>query len=315
MVPETVPGRHLAWLMNLQAEPSSREIRDHLDVSEQASQDRDLASGLLAFGRKVRELPGVVTESDDRLLRLELNQGAQVLRGVVSMGPDGNGKVGEIDLRARPADEVESDRVRLLYDRAAGTYEQAAAPLAHYWDRARTWLRAATCDGFAVLDVGCGPGHLVADLPASVNVLGCDLSPEMIRLAALARPTGTFVVHDYHEPFPAHWPLADVTIALGCLEFCSDLARVTRNLATATKPGGRLLVTVPRAEPRSRQVILHRQLEISLHLWEDTEVAAALGASSLDVIAHDVAPGFTSSGIGTVQYGYWELKARSADIR
>jgi malonyl-CoA O-methyltransferase len=222
-------------------------------------------------------------------------------------------------LRARPAeDKVELDRIRLLYDSAAGNYEQFGAHLAHYWDRARAWLEQVSRDGFTVLDVGCGPGHLTAGLPASVDVIGCDVSPEMVRLSALARPTGSFVVHDYHQPFPALWPLADVTVALGCLEFCSDFARVARNLAAATKPGGRLLLTVPRAEPASpqREITLYPlpSLEIAVRLRDDVEVEAGLGAAGLDVIAHEVGPGFILPGIGTVDYGYWELKVASAAV-
>jgi malonyl-CoA O-methyltransferase len=324
LIPPTAAGRQLAWLMNLQAEPSTGEIQDHFeptaagevpaDIPGWATAIPGLASGLLAFGTMVRELPGAVTLSEDALLRLELEQGDQVLYGVVLVGH--GGKIGLVGLRERPADEAEVDRIRLLYDRTAGTYEQLGAHQAHYWDRARAWLTEVSRDGFTVLDVGCGPGHLTAGLPASVDVIGCDVSPEMVRLAALARPTGSFVVHDYHQPFPAQWPLADVTVALGCLDLCSDLAQVARNLAAATRPEGRLLLTVPRAEPASpRREITVPFWEITVRLREDAEVEAALGACGLDVIAHEAGPGFIAPGIGTVEYGYWDLKVASADVK
>jgi malonyl-CoA O-methyltransferase len=312
--------------MSLEAQPSAEEIAGHLepaavgevhvDLPGRAAEKPGLASGLLAFGMLVRELPGAVTRSEDTELCLELEQGARVLYGVVSVGRGGSGKIGLFGLMERPAeDEAEVDRIRLLYDRAAGSYEQLGAHQAHYWDRARAWLGEVCRDGFTVLDVGCGPGHLTAGLPAAVDVIGCDLSPEMVRLATLARPAGSFVVHDYHEPFPAQWPLADVTVALGCLEFCSDLGQVARNLAAATKPEGRLLLTVPRAGPISprRHITLHPfpLLEITVRLRKDAEVQARLGAAGLDVIAHEVGPGFTVPGIGTVEFGYWELTGRS----
>jgi malonyl-CoA O-methyltransferase len=327
LIPPTAPGRQLAWLMSLEAEPSVEEIRAHLEPAAAGDVHIDLpgpaagnpgpAWGLLAFGTMVRELPGTVTHSDDVLLRLELAEGTRVLDGVVSVGQGGSGMIGLFVLRERPAEDTgEVDRIRLLYDRAAGAYEQLGAAQARYWDRARAWLAEACRDGFTVLDIGCGPGHLTAGLPASVHVIGCDVSPEMVRLAALARPAGSFVVHDYHQPFPAQWPLADVTVALGCLELCSDLARVARNLAAATKPEGRLLLTVPRAQPGSpREIELHPVplAEITVRLREDAEVEAALGAAGLDVIAHEVGPGFTAPQIGAVEYGYWELRAASAD--
>lgn len=51
-----------------------------------------------------------------------------------------------------------------------------------------------------VLDVGCGPGHLTAGLPGSVEVVGIDISPEMIKKAKHARPIGRYLVHDFHSP-------------------------------------------------------------------------------------------------------------------
>lgn len=306
-VPATAPGRQLAWLMGLTAEPSPAEIEDHFLM---APEDPDFASALLAFATTARTSPGEVVHSDDTVLRLAFQTGDRVLHATLSTDPAGSGKVWAAEMREPTArDETERDRVQLLYDRAAETYEKSGGPLSYYWDRARAWLREAVHDGFTIVDVGCGPGHLVAHLPPSVRVIGCDLSPEMVRLAALARPTGTFVVHDYHEAFPTTWPPADVTVALGCLEFCSDLAQVARNLATATKPGGRLLVTVPWTDPSlPHEVNLPAPFEIVLRLREDAEVTEAFCASGLDVVAHDVTPGFTSPGISTVQYGFWELR-------
>lgn len=309
LVPATAPGRQLAWLMGLTAEPSPTEIQDHLLLT---AGDMNIASGLLAFATTVRNLPGEITHSDDTLLRLAFETGDRTLSATILVDQAGSGKIWAIDMREPAAgDETERDRIRLLYDRAAEFYEQYGDRLGHYRDRARTWLRESVHDDCTILDVGCGPAHLTCDLPPSVRVIGCDLSPEMVRRAALARPTGTFVVHDYHEPFPTSWPPADVTVALGCLDFCSDLAKAARNLATATKPRGRLLLTVPWTEPSSsHEINLPPPLEITVRLREDAEVAEALSLSDLVVIDHDVTPGFTSPGIDTVQYGFWELQRR-----
>lgn len=56
---------------------------------------------------------------------------------MVSIGHQGSGKIGLFRLKGRPAqNKVEVDRIRLLYDRMAGTYEQLDAQV-HYWDRCR----------------------------------------------------------------------------------------------------------------------------------------------------------------------------------
>ncbi len=319
--PSTAPGRQLAWLMSLKAEPSAAEIQDHLEPTADVEihielLDREtgslaLAAGLFAFGTMIRDLPWVVSSSENGLLCLELEQAGRILCGMVAVDDGGSGKIRLLGLRKRAEDEAELDGIRLLYDRSAETYVQLGSDQAQYWIRAREWLQNVTRDGDTILDVGCGPGHLTADLAPSVRVIGCDISPEMVRLAAFARPAGTFVVHDYHQPFPTQWPLVDVTVALGCLEFCSDLTQVFRNVAAATKPKGRFLVTVPRAESlTTRREITIQALpftEITMRLREDSEVEAALDSAGLEVITHETGPGFTSPDIGAVEYGYWEL--------
>lgn len=54
-------------------------------------------------------------------------------------------------------------------------------------------------------------------------------------------------------------------------------------------------------------------VEITVRLREDAEVEAVLGACALDVITHEVGPGFTAPGIGTVEYGYWDLKVATSE--
>jgi hypothetical protein len=117
LIPPTGPGRQLAWLMNLEAEPSVEEIEDHLEPTAAGEVNVDLPKwatenprpglGLLAFGTMVRELPGAMTRSEDALLCLELEHGAQVLVGVISINGaaarSGCSACGSIPLRTRPS--------------------------------------------------------------------------------------------------------------------------------------------------------------------------------------------------------------------
>lgn len=146
LAPATGPGRELTWLMSLTAEPSTATIHGHLLVDDEA---HDLASGLLAFGKAVRELPGQLVHSDDMSLRLELQAGDRALRGTILMDQAGSGKIWVIEMREAPAaDETERDRLRLLYDRAAKAYERSgrsstgsgswkSAARRHWWCRTR----------------------------------------------------------------------------------------------------------------------------------------------------------------------------------
>ena len=137
--------------------------------------------------------------------------------------------------------EVDIQRV---YGEIAGAYEAFFPALHRYEGRVEHFLADTVPPGRRVLDVGCGPGHLTRGLAAPVQVVGVDLSPEMIALAREGRPSGDYHVHSYHAPLPAGLGRFDVALAVGCLDFCEDLGRVLGHVSAALEPGGRLLFTV-----------------------------------------------------------------------
>jgi trans-aconitate methyltransferase len=96
--------------------------------------------------------------------------------------------------------------------------------------------------GERILDLGCGTGHLTAQIAASgARVVGLDAAPQMIEKAREAYPGLEFVVADavtfaFDEPFDAvfsnaaiHWISADAQ------------GLVVKNITGALKPGGRFV--------------------------------------------------------------------------
>jgi len=101
-----------------------------------------------------------------------------------------------------------------------------------------------------VLDVGCGAGGLVTwllahgydargiDLSAPIvaaaqeNLRLCGLDPSRIREASV-------------DSLVEHGELADNVVSMDCLEHIEDDGRAFASLVSATRPGGRLIVTVP----------------------------------------------------------------------
>jgi SAM-dependent methyltransferase len=89
------------------------------------------------------------------------------------------------------------DRIAAGYDTVARTYdEQFADELDH------KPLERGLLDAFCemappgvIADIGCGPGHITRFLAERRDdVLGCDLSPEMIAIARRRNPRLPFVV-------------------------------------------------------------------------------------------------------------------------
>ena len=98
------------------------------------------------------------------------------------------------------------------------------------------------CTG-PTLDVGCGPGRLVAELVArGVRALGVDVSPAAV---TLARTSGGRVLRrDVFGPLPheGHW--REVLLIDGNVGIGGDPAALLARVSSLLAPGGRLLAEV-----------------------------------------------------------------------
>ncbi|MFE0593491.1 trans-aconitate 2-methyltransferase [Micromonospora echinospora] len=98
----------------------------------------------------------------------------------------------------------------------------------------------------AVVDLGCGPGHLTATLadrwPES-RILGIDSSPTMIEQAGQQDTPVTFAVGDLHDWRPG--PDVDVLLASAVLQWVPGHQRLLTRWARELPPGASLAVQVP----------------------------------------------------------------------
>ena len=95
--------------------------------------------------------------------------------------------------------------------------------------------------GETILDVGCGTGHLTAQIAAAgARITGLDSSAAMIEKAQAAYPNLEFIQADatnfsFPEPF-------DAVFSNATLHWISDAEAAVKCMAQALKSGGRLVV-------------------------------------------------------------------------
>jgi ubiquinone/menaquinone biosynthesis C-methylase UbiE len=146
-------------------------------------------------------------------------------------------------------------QVRGLFDAKAAGWPSKYVPGGRLTGRL-TRLAAAVAyrapAGGSVLDLGCGTGELVIALAASgMQATGCDISPEMLRIAA-DEPSANVVDWVELEPdwqvLPFRASVFDAVVASSVLEYVDDPVTTLRECHRVLRPGGTALCTVP--DPR-----------------------------------------------------------------
>ena len=190
------------------------------------------------------------------------------------------------------------ERVRASYDAVAPAYadslltELDGLPF-------ETWLLdrvAAHADGGAVVEVGCGPGHVTAYLAdAGADATGIDLSPGMVAEARRRFPAGSYEVGDLRRLMrPTSAPGWSAVLAWYSLIHLApaELPDAVAALARPLLPGGWLVLA------------LHAGLPAAHHdTWFDVPV-------DLDFAQHDrerVVAALEAAGLVTVE---WYLRGR-----
>jgi SAM-dependent methyltransferase len=122
----------------------------------------------------------------------------------------------------------------------------------HWWYRGRRAVlnavlwRLAMPSPARILDAGCGSGRTLDELARLGSTSGIELNPLGVEAA---RARGHEVATAAVEAIPHPDESFDLVTCLDVIEHTDDDVKALTELARVTKPGGRLIVTVP-AHPR-----------------------------------------------------------------
>jgi SAM-dependent methyltransferase len=105
------------------------------------------------------------------------------------------------------------------------------------------WSRLQDAPGGRALDAACGTGrHAVHLVQLGYEVVGVDLTPEMLTRASQKLPGATFAQADLVN-IPAPDATFDVVVCGLALAHVADLAAAVAELSRVLRPGGRLVVS------------------------------------------------------------------------
>lgn len=195
------------------------------------------------------------------------------------------------------------------FDEVADAYNEAALRTNYscpQWVREQAFClsRAAPLN---VLDLGCATGINTAVIRAQLanaRVVGVDVSPRMIEIARASNHFSELHVHDLNHAMPylasAHF---DLVLALGCLEFLTELNICLAEISRVLKRGGRLWASFQRhipGNPNARKHAFARQLRMTA--YSQAEVVQLMLAADLHLQAIEETTGYTARNGFTCPY-------------
>ncbi|WP_104528252.1 class I SAM-dependent methyltransferase [Blastococcus saxobsidens] len=190
------------------------------------------------------------------------------------------------DLYAAALQSVRSDEVAGSRPWSVRDHDGRAFPLAGALDR---WTgRADAVDrrflGRArgtVLDIGCGPGRLAAELARTgVHALGLDISPAALRLAR--RSGATVIQRSVFEPVVAEGLWGTALLADGNIGIGGDPTVLLRRCRSLLAPDGLVLVETERPGAGLRTTRLRLERVDAVSAWFDW---AEVGCDAVEELA------------------------------
>ncbi|VAX16920.1 hypothetical protein MNBD_NITROSPINAE03-1574 [hydrothermal vent metagenome] len=141
---------------------------------------------------------------------------------------------------------ITKQRIRRAFDKSSADYARYASFQNEVADEVAVAIERMKIAGGVALDIGCGAGRLTARLAESgvfSAIVALDLSGGMAKQTRLACKefTSVYTIQADAERLPVKENSIDLAVSSLAMQWMDDLPGVFQMIATALKPGGRLI--------------------------------------------------------------------------
>lgn len=142
-------------------------------------------------------------------------------------------------------------------------------------------------DGFAVLDIGCGPGNVAQQLCSrkELSITGIDLSEEMLALAKRNVPHGTFLLQDirYATFLPESFDVVILSFCIVHLE-AEEAKAVLEHAIKWVKSGGYVYLSFMEGKKPGLEMTSFSEQPLYFNYFQENEVKDFIELRGLECI-------------------------------
>lgn len=177
------------------------------------------------------------------------------------------------------------------FDKSAKIYQDKFMDVSLYAGQFNVFFEHITADNASILDIACGPGNItkyLLDRKPKYNILGIDLSSEMLSLARTNNPNAKFELMDCRDIDQIDQKFDGITCGF-CLPYLTkeETTDLITNTAKLLKPGGVFYLSTMEEdeENKSRYQVASTGDQVFVHYHQEAYLSNALRESGFEILS------------------------------
>ncbi|RYE57204.1 MAG: class I SAM-dependent methyltransferase [Sphingobacteriales bacterium] len=190
------------------------------------------------------------------------------------------------------------------FDKSAKIYQDKFMDVSLYAEPFKTFFEQISSEDASILDIACGPGNItkyLLDRKPNYNILGIDLSSEMLSLARTNNPNAKFELMDCRDIDQIDQKFDGIACGF-CLPYLTrkETADLIKNVGKLLKQGGVFYLSTMEEDEdnKSRYQIASTGDQVFVNYHQEEYLSNALRQSGFEILSLDR---FDSPGQGDLK--------------